>query len=456
MRLDDLARDAGRALLDEAHRATRPPIAAIRSVRRRRTGFFAGGVGFAGTLALVGGLLSLGGGDEPPVATSPTTVSTTLVDVTTTAPSGEAWRRVPHDEPVFGGNGDQLVEGIAAGRAGLVAVGIDYGRAEVNEDDLSVVWTSPDGETWHRIDDEPDFFDTRMRDVAWFDEGGAYVAVGSDESEGSVWMSPDGISWEQVAVFPIAPGGGIGLNSVAATGSGVVAAGEEWLSAGERVAATWLSADARTWSRFDPEAPISSAIVDVAAADDVLWAAGTNETYAGDLPAVWRSTDAVAWDGAHIRGPDLRFELNAIATQDDVVVTVGGPTADEVAASAFWSDDDGATWTPVPLEGGTGSPTLHDVIATADGWVAAGFDTETTALRTIAAVWRSADGKTWHRVDPFTPTFLPGDSSGVVMTALIASDTTIVAGGFQGATCTDPFSRCDLDAAFWIWDPRGG
>jgi hypothetical protein len=63
---------------------------------------------------------------------------------------GEAWTRVPHDEGVFGGAGDQWMKEVAHGPSGLVAAGITPGAASADLQDPAV-WYSPDGMNWKRL-----------------------------------------------------------------------------------------------------------------------------------------------------------------------------------------------------------------------------------------------------------------------------------------------------------------
>ena len=151
-----------------------------------------------------------------------------------TSPDGITWSRVPHNEEVFGGNGWQWTFGVTAGGPGLVAVGaegaVDSGGA-VDSD--AAVWTSPDGITWSRVPHDEEVLggdgDQNMRSVAA--GGPGLVAVGFDgpiaDPDAAVWTSPDGLTWSRVlhdeAVFG---GGGIQrLNDVSAGGPGIVAVG---------------------------------------------------------------------------------------------------------------------------------------------------------------------------------------------------------------------------------------
>jgi hypothetical protein len=112
-----------------------------------------------------------------------------------TSVDGFAWSRVPHDESVFGGEGDHEMFDIVAGGPGLVAVGSG-----------STVWTSVDGFAWSRGPhvkgvDEP--FNGRPAIVSVASRGRELVAVGGGGwfvggvSGSPVWTSPDGVTWSR-------------------------------------------------------------------------------------------------------------------------------------------------------------------------------------------------------------------------------------------------------------------
>jgi hypothetical protein len=91
------------------------------------------------------------------------------------------WSRVP-DQAVFGGKGAQVMMAVSTGPSGLVAVGYDAAR----DDDDAAVWTSSDGITWSRVPRDQAIFggagDQIMNDVT--QAGPGLVAVGSSGPEG--------------------------------------------------------------------------------------------------------------------------------------------------------------------------------------------------------------------------------------------------------------------------------
>ncbi len=160
-----------------------------------------------------------------------------------TSPDGITWSRVPHDEAVFGGEGSQLMWDVTTTGSLVVAVGSEQTHSDVD----AAVWTSPDGITWSRVPHDEVVFggegEREMKSVTAASSG--LVAVGSagslnDGIDAAVWTSADGISWSRVphneAVF-----GGEGFQlmaSVSTGGPGVVAVGSD-----EFHAAVWVAAE---------------------------------------------------------------------------------------------------------------------------------------------------------------------------------------------------------------------
>jgi hypothetical protein len=126
-----------------------------------------------------------------------------------TSIDGTEWSAVPlepdpfaHDDPELGWS----VMDVTLGASGYVAVGSDGNDA--------AVWTSIDGTSWERIPHDPDVFaDASMMDVLAFGEG--YLAIGPDwaiteEIGGPVpgmpsvptppvlWVSPGGRTWHRI------------------------------------------------------------------------------------------------------------------------------------------------------------------------------------------------------------------------------------------------------------------
>jgi hypothetical protein len=169
-----------------------------------------------------------------------------------TSVDGFTWSRVPDEGAVFGGAGDQLMESVAAGGPGLVAVGWDGSGGELRSPTVGLdaaVWTSVDGLTWSRVpDDEAVLGGEGFQQLLSVTVGGpGVVAVGRDESgttdfDAAVWSSVDGLTWSRVP-HDEAVLGGVGfqhMRSVTVGGPGLVAVGLELGRAGAD-AAVWVT-----------------------------------------------------------------------------------------------------------------------------------------------------------------------------------------------------------------------
>ncbi len=262
-----------------------------------------------------------------------------------TSPDGFTWSRVPHDEDVFGGDGEQRMVSVTVGGPGLVAVGFDR-PAEQGEGN-AVVWTSPDGFVWSRVPHDEAVFggETRQMMVGVTTGGPGLVAVGTDgysyrgddyqfteipdelAADAAVWTSPDGFTWSRVphdeTIF-----GGLGeqrMVSVTAGGPGLVAVGSV---TGELVgryafdAAVWTSPDGFTWSRVPH--------------DEDIFATSGGERYPGAHEEQMLSVTA--------GGPGL--------------VAVGFDSVDGDCGwdSAVWTSPDGLNWSRVPDERDCNTP----------------------------------------------------------------------------------------------------
>ncbi len=105
---------------------------------------------------------------------------------------GRTWNRAPADAS-FGRAGIQVrIYAVTAGPNGVVAAGtlnagIQYGDA--------AIWTSPDGLTWKRTRDGPEFLDNEVNAAARWND--TVVAVGDrgapDAYQATAWLSPSGV-----------------------------------------------------------------------------------------------------------------------------------------------------------------------------------------------------------------------------------------------------------------------
>jgi hypothetical protein len=156
--------------------------------------------------------------------------------------------------------------------------------------------------------------------------------------------------------------------------------------------------------------------------------------------AAWFSADATSWARvATIPAPARSLILAAIvespatsgpSLQAGEVLAVGGSGS----AAAVWHTADGKTWSmqtlPAPARAGTVEQ-MTSVAQTSHGFVAAGFVESALAVKT-AEFWSSPDGSRWTR----TPAKLPSGPSEVTGLAAVIGSNALVAVGISGGERT--------------------
>ncbi len=164
-----------------------------------------------------------------------------------TSTDGVTWARIPHDDAVFGGAGEQVMVSVGVDEQRLVAVGTDASDGEQN----AAVWTSTDGLGWARVPHEDAVFGGTGNQAMVSIAAGAtgFVVVGVDDArtrqDAAVWTSVDGTSWERLPHDEDVLGG-VGdqvMWSVAVGGPGRVAVGWEGFVGGGQDAAVWVETD---------------------------------------------------------------------------------------------------------------------------------------------------------------------------------------------------------------------
>ena len=196
-----------------------------------------------------------------------------------TSPDGISWSRVPHDEAVFGGDGYQEMLSVTAGGPGLVAVGGEAKRTGV----AAAVWTSPDGIIWSRVPHDEAVFGGDGDEMMWSVTAGGpgLVAVGVDapggDGDAAVWTSPDGIIWSRIPHDEAVFGGDSYqiMRGVTAGGPGLVAVGVDGFGINSD-AAVWTSPDGIIWSRVPHEEAAFGAMLSVTFGGPGLVAVGNN------------------------------------------------------------------------------------------------------------------------------------------------------------------------------------
>ncbi len=328
-----------------------------------------------------------------------------------TSPDGITWSRVPHDEAALGGEQSPNMNSVTAAGPGLVAVGSEGRHDYVH----AAVWTSRDGITWSRVPHDETIFgeDGDGRMVSVTTGGPGVVAVGwagsGGDSDAAVWTSPDGITWSRVPHDEAVFGGenSQSMASVTVGGPGLVAVGAEFdgygNEGGRDDAAVWTSPDGITWSRVPHDEAVFGGegiqrMNSVTAGGPGLVAVGQDTGELEFDAAVWTSVDGTTWsrvphDEAVFGGEDGQ-EMASVTAGGPGLVAVGTDDSGDFGDAAVWTSPDGITWSRVPHDEavfGGDRPFMESVTTVGHGLVAVGGFSD-------AVVWTSVDGITWSRV----------------------------------------------------------
>ena len=211
--------------------------------------------------------------------------------------------------------------------------------------------------------------------------------------------------------------------------------------------AVWTSVDGLIWNRIPSDGPDigRGAMKKVTAGGPGLvavgWGAGN-----GLSGAVWTSVDGIAWSQVPFDEPVFGNSIiDSVTAGGPGLVAVGTvydpPQLNQTRHAAVWTSADGRTWSRVTHDDDEvfATASMRDVTAGDTGLVAVGYDDDAGIDGGAAAVWLSADGLTWTRV-PHDPTVF-GDNSNTAhsyqMTGVSVGGPGLVAvGWFHGPAAT--------------------
>lgn len=294
-------------------------------------------------------------------------------------------------------------------------------------------------------------------DVVAFD--GRLIAIGgvnggccdgsfSTDTRALVWTSTDGVTWELVADSPAFDLGS--MHAVAARPGRVVVVGSvqresaEFEGQVDPHGAAWVSSDGSKW-RLVEGVPH---FYDVVAAADGFVAS----TLAGANPEIWASDDGRAWTriaGLAELGEGSIDRL--LVVEDGGVVAVGRseafgvePPTFEPADAAVWRSADGRTWSRVADQAAFTDGWMRDV-AERDGRLVAIGSGETESG---TSVWVSDGGRTWQR---HSATAL-GAADTFVARVIAGRDGFLVVGS-TGDAGMSTFAWTSADGAGWARIP---
>ena len=256
------------------------------------------------------------------------------------------WRQIPIDSAVFGGVGNQGITHLVTAEAGFVAVGYDSSGGDYD----AAAWSSPDGRSWTRADAGDDVFGGEGRQVIQGVAriGSHLVAVGTDDSEGdedaAIWRY-DGFNWMRLQHDEVVFGGEDDqvMTSVTVVDDRVIAVGWD-ASGGSHDGAVWISDDQTNWRRVTDidvfGGPIRQEMWGVAPGGVGLVAVG-REYYRGLDAAAWSSKNGVVWTrephDESVFGGDDEQRMRAIVAFGDRLIAVGA------------DGHDGAVWIARPI-----------------------------------------------------------------------------------------------------------
>jgi hypothetical protein len=290
-------------------------------------------------------------------------------------------------------------------------------------------------------------------DDQWFALGMRDLG-GSGEEDGTqdaaIWRSDDGRTWVAAEIRAVDAEGDYSVVHDLVDVDGVLVAIGSWgaMQSDQLAWVTWLSTDGgATWTESRDTPGPFGAMQAITPGGPGLVAAGW--TYAGTIPYdsyFVTSRDGMAWD--EVGAPLVAAAVHGLGALGERLVAVGvdwtdPPLAYEAQPTAWYSDDDGETWTAVELPGAAPDNLDHpqDVVPFNDGLVAVGGSMDVGS-------WITPDGETWERFDvALNAAFGAGAA---LDGALVAVGNTPLAGGQEigpGVTWT---SR---DAQSWSAGP---
>lgn len=352
------------------------PMTGSQRTRRSRSPLAAGGAIAVGALAgVVLALVLLNRpadqtGESSPTPSASAAEATPAVEASSSpTQSAEPTASAPtegYSTIVLGERGAAVVA--TSGPSGAVILGYD--------DAGPTAWHSPDGRNWQpaSFSDDP-ASDMRPTAVVASDLG--YVAVMAHCTNecfgGEMWYSADGMSWAGTST---ALTGGI-LAHLAAGGPGFVAIAIDPFAAGSPgvTPTVLISEDGQSWESDQPADLLEANVHALGSMGDLLVALGTGSMDAGSVPGGWLTADGRTWERyddetERAAAFDMAWngqELLAVG-QGSCPGGVGLGDQCPGEATMAWHSTDGRTWQPALADPCCGG--LTDVAATPTGWVA--------------------------------------------------------------------------------------
>jgi hypothetical protein len=296
-------------------------------------------------------------------------------------------------------------------------------------------------------------------------------AVGSTVTDRAA-VDPTTLQWAQVPSYQVEfEGRGIPV-AITPGGPGLVAVGQGIVPDHGFDGVVWVSTDGLTFTAVPDESDALGGLGDqdmhaVVAGGPGLVAVGTDGRGPDESAAVWVSADGVVWervrhDEGVFGGPGDQV-MFAVAAAGPGLVAVGTDWGDEASTAAVWVSADGYAWIRIEHDetvfGGESHQVMSAVTAGGSGVVAAGYDD--SGPDKDVAVWISADGYAWERVPHDEGVFGGGDDQEIQQVVaggpgLVAIGQQQEAEGWVSGLDTDPAVWVSADGVAWERIPDSG
>ena len=362
--------------------------------------------------------------DSTLVAVGFTTSGNTLIDqpLAWWSVDGIAWQRVEIEAE------NAALFDVASAGGRLVAVGSSDHAAAVWTSIDGTAWTpvvTPEG-VFQRTRN------SAITAVAAYQDG--FVAVGqetlielSDALEGGyaddeyqravVWTSPDGSTWTRIENPSFGGSGFTTMLDVATNGSTLVAVGSTGLYETTIVPRAWFSEDGRSWQSALIDDDSEYAFMTTVTTDgQFYYAAGSDLSEGLDTGAKWAG-DGGGWERDGVIEPS--GELGVDVRPSSYLVTPRGRViVSEFPGSVWFIDPSGESpfspvWAEFPLDPPVNDPNFGDAIWVGDRVVVVGSHWDTTDGAMRSAVWQ------WIPPEPVvTPTVEVPDPNGPLCSAV--------------------------------------
>jgi len=278
-----------------------------------------------------------------------------------TSPDGVNWSQAWQDDPAQNPDWPPsrgVILKLAVNPDGLI---IALGKAEDGVGGAVIaVWISTNGQDWERVEADSAAFTVTTGllgviplDATWGPAG--FVVVGSEASEGdfysasgfnvAIWRSPDGRAWTRVDTTDQDFGTTGSLSSIAALGSGYVAAGpsmgfvDEWPST--EPVTVWTSLDGSRWNQvLEVDGQYAQAIVVI---DNATVIAGATYANNDNHAAVWAGPSFDPENPPPFQASPTP-EPAQLAAPTGIAAIEEGVTCEEIAAGGFPYRDAVSYW----------------------------------------------------------------------------------------------------------------